>query len=225
MPGRLHTFSAGKYVRTNRIEPHDDRAYTDVQMENGKMVTCSRDIAVIWYLTKNWKENDGGVLIDCETGKRYTQPCFVHSTACAQCFTFLRYVPEYNSAVTFRIPRYHEVTAVEADRARYSVFGWFLQPGIHYDLYKGGRAGSNAEADGEETGEGSRKTTISKGSLKGKRKVAAAGIEEEGAPIKEQASSNGRQHRRREIVARPLPKRLMGLARVPRPFRYIYVTD
>jgi hypothetical protein len=46
-------------------------------------------------------------------------------------------VPEFNSLVAFRIPRFHEVTAVTADRARYSIFGWFLTEGVLYDLYKG----------------------------------------------------------------------------------------
>jgi Rps23 Pro-64 3,4-dihydroxylase Tpa1-like proline 4-hydroxylase len=49
---------------------------------------------VIYYLTKDWTEANGGVLIDIPTGTRY--------------------VPEFNSLVAFRIPRFHEVTAVTA---------------------------------------------------------------------------------------------------------------
>ena len=33
--------------------------------------------------------------------------------------TQTRYVPEFNSLIAFRIPRFHEFTAVTADRARY----------------------------------------------------------------------------------------------------------
>jgi hypothetical protein len=46
-------------------------------------------------------------------------------------------VPEYNSAVMFRIPRWHQVTPVTGDRPRYSIFGWFLQPGQTYPLNTG----------------------------------------------------------------------------------------
>ena len=116
-PGRLNTFSAGKYEKSNHIEPHDDRAYTDVLVEGNAKIKCSRDIAIIYYLTKDWAASDGGVLVDIPSQRRY--------------------VPEFNSLIAFRIPRFHEVTAVTAERARYSIFGWFLTEGILYDLYKG----------------------------------------------------------------------------------------
>ena len=150
-PGRLNTFSAGKYEKSNHIEPHDDRAYTDVFVNEGKRqvkVQCSRDIAVIYYLTKDWVTSNGGVLIDIPTGHRY--------------------VPEYNSLIAFRIPRFHEVTAVTANRARYSVFGWFLTEGILYDLFKGdGSYGSGAGASDSKGGgggprKGAKKTANSK---------------------------------------------------------------
>ena len=70
-PGRLNTFSAGKYEKSNHIEPHDDRAYADVYLEGNTKVKCSRDIAVIYYLTKDWTSAHGGTLIDIPTGK----PC------------------------------------------------------------------------------------------------------------------------------------------------------
>ena len=56
----------------------------------------------------------GGVLVDCPTGTRY--------------------VPEFNSLIAFRIPRFHEVEAVKANRPRYSIFGWLLSEKILYDL-------------------------------------------------------------------------------------------
>lgn len=36
-------------------------------------------------------------------------------------------IPRFNSAIAFRVPRYHEVTPLAAPRPRYSLFGWFLQ--------------------------------------------------------------------------------------------------
>ena len=47
------------------------------------------------------------------------------------------YVPQFNSVVAFRVPRYHQVTPVSSSHPRYSVFGWFLQPGQLYDLFEG----------------------------------------------------------------------------------------
>ena len=46
------------------------------------------------------------------------------------------YVPEFNSVIAFRVPRYHEVTHMRTNRPRYSVFGWFLQPGQLYELFQ-----------------------------------------------------------------------------------------
>eukprot|EP01129_Flabellula_baltica_P004651 TRINITY_DN1635_c0_g1_i1.p1 TRINITY_DN1635_c0_g1~~TRINITY_DN1635_c0_g1_i1.p1 ORF type:complete len:252 (+),score=58.02 TRINITY_DN1635_c0_g1_i1:309-1064(+) len=114
---RFSSFSAGCYLEGHFIESHDDRAYVDVLEESGDILTCSRDIACIYYMTDDWKEEDGGWLVDNETGDVY--------------------VPEFNSLVCFVVPRYHEVTKVSPGKKRYSVFGWFLEPGLLYDLYTG----------------------------------------------------------------------------------------
>lgn len=113
-PEHFYTFSAAKYVYGHHIEPHDDRAYADVQMDTGGIVQCSRDIAVIIYLTKNWTKEDGGLLLDLEGHKEY--------------------VPEFNSCVFFRVPRMHAVTKVLGSEPRISIFGWFLMPGELYSL-------------------------------------------------------------------------------------------
>lgn len=100
---------------SDHIEPHDDRAYTNVRMDTGEIVECSRCIACIYYLSKDWRRDYGGLLVDCESGTEY--------------------VPEFNSVVLFRIPRMHEVTPVTiTSQKRLSIFGWFLRPGRLYDL-------------------------------------------------------------------------------------------
>eukprot|EP01121_Diplochlamys_sp_Union-15-3_P022170 TRINITY_DN9360_c0_g1_i4.p1 TRINITY_DN9360_c0_g1~~TRINITY_DN9360_c0_g1_i4.p1 ORF type:complete len:224 (+),score=42.17 TRINITY_DN9360_c0_g1_i4:50-721(+) len=114
LPGELNTFSAAKYEKTHHIMPHDDRAYTDVLMEDGTIQVCSRSIAIIYYLTKDWMGEYGGNLIDLETGNTY--------------------VPEFNSLIAFKVPHLHQVTKVETNKSRYSIFGWFLKPGKLYDL-------------------------------------------------------------------------------------------
>lgn len=112
-PGKRCTFSVGKYNSGNYIAEHDDHAIvTDIDD-----VLCSRDLAVIYYLTKNWKKEDGGILVDLHGEKQN------------------RYVPKFNSLVAFEVPRFHEVTAVlprEGRDPRYSIFGWFLEEG---DIY------------------------------------------------------------------------------------------
>ena len=47
------------------------------------------------------------------------------------------YVPQFNSVIALKVPRYHQVTPVSSNRPRLSVFGWFLQPGRLYDLFEG----------------------------------------------------------------------------------------
>jgi hypothetical protein len=69
----------------------------------------------------------GGVLVDCPTGKRF--------------------VPEFNSVIAFRIPRFHEVEAVKADRPRYSIFGWFLSEELLYDLNTKAEVDENAKPE------------------------------------------------------------------------------
>ena len=126
-PDDLSVFSAAKYMgqHSHCITRHDDRAYVPVKMEEtGEVVSCSRDVAIIYYVgdgeTKEWREDMGGLLIDCEDGDR-------------------KYMPQFNSCVMFTIPRYHIVTPVVSPHNRYSIFGWTLQPGKLYELYQGKR--------------------------------------------------------------------------------------
>mmetsp|Transcript_15660 Transcript_15660/g.27321 ORF Transcript_15660/g.27321 Transcript_15660/m.27321 type:complete len:242 (-) Transcript_15660:1709-2434(-) len=122
LPEKRSVFSAGRYEQGDHITDHDDHAYVNHEMPDGsdkKPVFCSRDVAVIYYLTKDWKESDGGVLVDNQTGKRY--------------------VPKFNSAVIFMVPRFHAVTKVckrPGRDPRYSIFGWFLTEGDLYNYVK-----------------------------------------------------------------------------------------
>ncbi|KNC84959.1 hypothetical protein SARC_02850 [Sphaeroforma arctica JP610] len=102
-------FSAGKYTKGHFIEAHDDRAYKEIGGE-----TYSRDIACIYYLTKDWSEKDGGALLDMESK--------------------IAHIPEFNSMIIFQVPRWHEVQPMVSDRERFSIFGWFLNPGKQYPL-------------------------------------------------------------------------------------------
>jgi len=109
-PDLESSFSAGRYTTSHYIAPHDDKAYKQI----GDQI-YSRHIALIYYLTPDWKEEHGGALLDME-GKQ-------------------EYVPEFNSCVLFSVPRWHEVKPVKAaDKQRLSIFGWFLKPGKSYEL-------------------------------------------------------------------------------------------
>ncbi|GIL72735.1 hypothetical protein Vretimale_4446 [Volvox reticuliferus] len=139
-PGSLNSFSAAKYCKTDHIAPHDDRAYAQVKLDSGRIITASRTLAVIFYLTRDWREEYGGVLIDLEDP---TAPPGVGR----------KYVPLWNSVVAFRVPRYHAVTPMTTNRPRYSIFGWFLEPGRLYELYRGEDAESGKEADRQGAGQ------------------------------------------------------------------------
>lgn len=57
------------------------------------------------------------------------------------------YVPEFNSVIAFQVPRYHEVTRMNTNQPRFSVFGWYLQPGHLYELFEGDDAGTDTGTD------------------------------------------------------------------------------
>lgn len=114
-PSHIPSFNAAKYQKRDNIGAHDDRAYVDVKMsDNGSMQLCSRDITLVYYLTKQWTAQMGGAFVDLEDN--------------------IKYVPEFNSAVLFRVPHLHQVEPVLVDLPRYSIFGWFLTPGMLYSL-------------------------------------------------------------------------------------------
>lgn len=105
-------FSAGRYSQGHFLPAHNDKAYVHVSAGGGARALHSRGYAGILYLTKDWREEDGGVFVDIETGDTI--------------------VPEFNKLVAFKVPLWHEVTAVVGARPRYSLFGWWLLPGERY---------------------------------------------------------------------------------------------
>lgn len=116
-PNAPSEFQLGRYGHGDHIELHDDAAYSDAVVPGEKnLVLCSRDIAIVFYLTKDWTEEMGGCFVD-------------HACAGGEVI-----VPQFNSLVAFRVPRPHQVTALKTKRPRYSVFGWVLRPGKLYKL-------------------------------------------------------------------------------------------
>jgi hypothetical protein len=119
----------GCYRRGDFIETHDDaaygyrccktshgkakgcaatsivRRYADSLADDGRTVLCSRDIAVIFYLTPGWQSKFGGLLIDHSAGGEVI-------------------VPEFNSLVAFRVPRLHEVRPKPTHAAHANSSGW-----------------------------------------------------------------------------------------------------
>ena len=87
----------------------------------------TRDIALIYYLAKDWKESMGGNLRDLTGDQTFT--------------------PEFNSLVAFRVPRMHEVTAcTHPARNRFSIFGWFLSPDEYPNVLRKQKAQSERES-------------------------------------------------------------------------------
>eukprot|EP01124_Arcella_intermedia_P018905 TRINITY_DN26028_c0_g1_i1.p1 TRINITY_DN26028_c0_g1~~TRINITY_DN26028_c0_g1_i1.p1 ORF type:complete len:182 (-),score=53.41 TRINITY_DN26028_c0_g1_i1:77-622(-) len=110
----IPSFQASKYSSGDHIAPHDDKGFQDVLLDDGRIEIYSRDVACIYYLTKDWKEDWGGNFVDLVEDKLY--------------------VPEFNSLVAFQVPRLHEVTPVTSTHSRYAIFGWFLKPGMLYKM-------------------------------------------------------------------------------------------
>lgn len=117
-----HAFQVGKYTEGHFIDAHDDAAYLDVPDIADKALSkttilCSRDIAMVFYLTKDWSADNGGCFIDLVGGEIIT--------------------PQFNTCILFHVPRLHRVEPVLNSCVRYSIFGWFFQKGRLYELDTG----------------------------------------------------------------------------------------
>jgi len=110
LPDKRSAFAAAKYSSSHFIAEHDDKNYQDI---NGTQY--SRSIAIVYYLTPDWKPEYGGILKDLESDTEH--------------------VPEFNTLVAFKVPRRHLVTEVTTQSLdRYSIFGWFLEKGMLYTI-------------------------------------------------------------------------------------------
>mmetsp|Transcript_62315 Transcript_62315/g.115650 ORF Transcript_62315/g.115650 Transcript_62315/m.115650 type:complete len:301 (-) Transcript_62315:143-1045(-) len=113
-PDHFPTMNAARYGSGGSIAIHNDASSREVLPHDARPpkypsgMTVYRKVALIYYLTKNWDEAYGGLLIDnLRDGPRII-------------------VPEFNSMVCFLVPREHQVTRVaEGAPTRYSIFGWF----------------------------------------------------------------------------------------------------
>ena len=105
---RIGIFQAAKYTRGCFIEPHDDIAFKDIVDDQGISRRYERDIAVIYYLTKDWHYELGGNFVDLTVGGE-------------------THTPQFNSLVAFNVPRLHEVDLMKTDRHRITIFGWFYK--------------------------------------------------------------------------------------------------
>lgn len=56
--------------------------------------------------------------------------------------------PDFNTLVAFEVPRLHAVRALRGRRPRYSLFGWWLQPGARAKGAKGAKSMARPAAKG-----------------------------------------------------------------------------
>lgn len=114
--GRV-SMSSVRYYDTDYLLCHDDNI-------------GDRRIAYIFYLTKNWAEEDGGALDLFDMDENGSPRETVRSL-----------IPEYNSLVFFEVVNnsYHQVAEVLTDdKCRWSINGWFHGP-LKKDFHKSPR--------------------------------------------------------------------------------------
>lgn len=130
-PDLFPSFQAAKYESGGNLSAHDDSNYFLIAKNDKNRSSrypagslLFRKIAVIYYLTKDWKEDYGGSLMDLHRSKdRNVNSSEEKDTKDT---TSVHLAPRFNSMVAFLVPRLHQVQELAAGAPpRFSVFGWF----------------------------------------------------------------------------------------------------
>eukprot|EP00931_Biecheleriopsis_adriatica_P090279 TRINITY_DN64295_c0_g1_i1.p1 TRINITY_DN64295_c0_g1~~TRINITY_DN64295_c0_g1_i1.p1 ORF type:complete len:351 (+),score=78.11 TRINITY_DN64295_c0_g1_i1:30-1082(+) len=116
-PALFPSFQAAKYETSGNLSAHDDSNFFVITNNDKNRssrypagTVMFRKIAVIYYLTKDWRQEFGGSLMD------------LHGQE-PRCL-----VPRFNSLVAFLVPRVHQVEELAAGcPPRFSLFGWFSE--------------------------------------------------------------------------------------------------
>jgi len=116
-PDLFPSFQAAKYEKSGNLSAHDDSNYFQITSTDKNRsprypagTLMFRKIAVIFYLTKDWRQEYGGSLMDLHD----QEPKFL--------------VPRFNSLVAFLVPRVHQVEELaDGCPPRFTLFGWFSE--------------------------------------------------------------------------------------------------
>ncbi|EKX46617.1 hypothetical protein GUITHDRAFT_107400 [Guillardia theta CCMP2712] len=103
--GQKLSLFVGKYSQGSFVTSHTDGGVVTLDGND----RYDRKRAFILYLNEEWSAEDGGLFMDEEDKNHPT------------------YSPSWNSLVTFKVPRWHLVTPVTANKIRWSVYGWSLE--------------------------------------------------------------------------------------------------
>lgn len=98
---KMFDLAVSKYKKNDKISEHND---AQGYLQNG--VKYCRRYGIMLYLSKDWKEKNGGLFQDLVDKKEY--------------------VPKFNTCFVFRVPYSHKISEV-VNGSLYSVFGWYAE--------------------------------------------------------------------------------------------------
>eukprot|EP00439_Symbiodinium_sp_Y106_P017342 s4628_g2.t1 len=128
--GFFPSFQAAKYETSGNLSAHDDSNYFR-EYPAGQLLF--RKIAVIYYLTKDWRQecHPFPALDSCEQFEASSQRTCLQKKDYGGALLDLhgetkQLLPRFNSLVAFLVPRVHQVEELAAGcPPRFSIFGWF----------------------------------------------------------------------------------------------------